>query len=132
MPSTQVICRSPVSRLEGVRLVRRTRRLGVAGRRTLGAARAVGEALVFMDSHCGCHSGWLEPLLERVAQDRCSCVGDSIEVVPCSRVAHLGRHHLSYPLPDQDILQRNNIRIADTWLGDLLSERSLHQTVCKS
>uniref|UniRef100_A0A4W5QAE2 Glycosyltransferase 2-like domain-containing protein n=1 Tax=Hucho hucho TaxID=62062 RepID=A0A4W5QAE2_9TELE len=65
-----VICRSPVSRLEGVRLVRRTRRLGVAGRRTLGAARAVGEALVFMDSHCGCHSGWLEPLLERVAQDR--------------------------------------------------------------
>ncbi|XP_029590502.1 polypeptide N-acetylgalactosaminyltransferase 6-like [Salmo trutta] len=36
-----------------------------------------------MDSHSGCHSGWLEPLLERVAQDRGSCVGDSIEVVPC-------------------------------------------------
>ncbi|CAB1320586.1 unnamed protein product [Coregonus sp. 'balchen'] len=180
-----------VSRLEGVRLVRSTWRLGVAGCRSLGAARAVGEALVFMDSHCECHRGWLEPLLERVAQDRTRVVspiidvidwqtfgynaaqwphrgvfdwrldfnwetlsqqekqknedspvepvqspalvggvlaidrhffqsvwlcGGSMEVVPCSRVAHLGRHHQPYPLPDQDVLQRNKIRIADTWL----------------
>uniref|UniRef100_A0A673ZK47 Polypeptide N-acetylgalactosaminyltransferase n=1 Tax=Salmo trutta TaxID=8032 RepID=A0A673ZK47_SALTR len=195
--------------LEGVRLVRSTWRLGVAGCRSLGAARAVGEVLVFMDSHCECHRGWLEPLLERVAQDRTRVVspiidvidwqtfqynatqwphrgvfdwrldfnwetlsqqedqdspvepvqspalegvvlaidrhffqsvggydpgmlfwgaehmelsirvwlcGGSMEVVPCSRVAHLGHHHQPYTLPDQDILQRNKIRIADTWL----------------
>lgn len=59
-----------VSHLEGVRLIRSTRRLGVGGCRTLGAARAEGEVLVFIDSHCECQKGWLEPLLERVAQDR--------------------------------------------------------------
>ncbi len=61
-----------VSHMDGVRLIRSTRRLGVGGCRTLGAARAAGEVLVFMDSHCECLTGWLEPLLERVAQDRCS------------------------------------------------------------
>lgn len=59
-----------VSHLDGVRLIRSTKRLGVGGCRTLGAARAAGEVLVFMDSHCECQKGWLEPLLERVAQDR--------------------------------------------------------------
>lgn len=59
-----------VSRLSGVRLIRSTRRLGVGGCRALGAARAEGEVLVFMDSHCECQKGWLEPLLERIAQDR--------------------------------------------------------------
>ncbi|XP_046875454.1 polypeptide N-acetylgalactosaminyltransferase 15-like [Hypomesus transpacificus] len=204
-----------VSHLERVRLIRSMRRLGVAGCRTLGAARALGEILVFMDSHCECHRGWLEPLLERLAEDRTRVVspimdvinwqtfgynatqwpvrgvfdwkldfhwehnrkpergqqdsteespiqpvrspvlgggvltidrhffqsvegydpgmllwgaeqielsirvwscGGSMEVVPCSRVAHLERHHLPYPFPDQDILQRNKVRIADTWL----------------
>lgn len=59
-----------VSHLSRVRLIRSTRRLGVGGCRALGASRAGGEVLVFMDSHCECQPGWLEPLLERVAQDR--------------------------------------------------------------
>ncbi|XP_041664050.1 polypeptide N-acetylgalactosaminyltransferase 15-like isoform X2 [Cheilinus undulatus] len=200
-----------VSHLDGVRLIRSTKRLGVGGCRTLGAARAAGEVLVFMDSHCECQKGWLEPLLERVAQDRTRVVspimdvinwqtfqynatqwpvrgvfdwrldfswesypplqdkepdsavqpvpspalgggvvaidrhffhsvgaydpgmllwggeqielsirvwscGGSMEVVPCSRVAHVDHHHLSYLLPDQEVLQRNKIRIADTWM----------------
>ncbi|XP_023142880.1 polypeptide N-acetylgalactosaminyltransferase 15 [Amphiprion ocellaris] len=200
-----------VSHLDGVRLIRSTRRLGAGGCRTLGAARAAGEVLVFMDSHCECQKGWLEPLLERVAQDRTTVVspimdvidwqtfrynatqwpvrgvfdwrldfywesnpqledkdpekavrpvrspalggevvaidrhffqsvgaydpgmllwgaehielsirvwscGGSMEVVPCSRVAHLNRHHLPYHFPDQDLLQRNKIRIAATWM----------------
>ncbi|KAI3358485.1 hypothetical protein L3Q82_014900, partial [Scortum barcoo] len=225
-----------VSHLDGVRLIRSTRRLGVGGCRALGAARAAGEVLVFMDSHCECQKGWLEPLLERVAQDRLTRVvspiidvidwqtfqynatqwpvrgvfdwrldfswesdaqplqdegpnsavqpvsdtkakflclssaskvvlilsltrspvlgggvvaidrhffqsvgaydtgmllwgaeqielsirvwscGGSMEVVPCSRVAHLDHHHLPYHFPDQELLQRNKIRIADTWM----------------
>ncbi|KAL6099973.1 galnt15 [Pungitius sinensis] len=200
-----------VSHLDGVRLVRSTKRLGVGGCRTLGAARAAGEVLVFMDSHCECQKGWLEPLLERVAQDRTRVVspimdvidwqtfeynatqwpvrgvfdwrldfywesnallqdkdsdsaarplqspalgggvvavdrhffqsvgaydpgmllwgveqielsirvwscGGTMEVVPCSRVAHLDHHHPPYRFPDQELLQRNKIRIADTWM----------------
>lgn len=59
-----------LSHLSRVRLLRSARRLGVAGCRALGASKAEGELLVFMDSHCECQKGWLEPLLERVAQDR--------------------------------------------------------------
>ncbi|KAK2921225.1 polypeptide N-acetylgalactosaminyltransferase 15-like [Channa argus] len=200
-----------MAHLEKVRLIRSSKRLGVAGCRTLGAARAAGEVLVFMDSHCECHKGWLEPLLERVAQDRTRVVspiidvidwetfqynatqwpvrgvfdwrldfywesnpqlqdkdpdmdnkpvqspslggevlaidrhffqsvgsydpgmllwgaeqielsirvwscGGSMEVVPCSRVVHLNHHKLPYTFSDQELLQRNKIRIADTWM----------------
>ena len=38
-----------------------------------------------------------------------------MEVVPCSRVAHLDHHHLPYRFPDEQ-LQKNKIRIADTWM----------------
>lgn len=63
-----------VSRLSRVRLVRSARRLGVGGCRSLGAAKAEGDVLVFVDSHCECQKGWLEPLLQKVAQDRYLCI----------------------------------------------------------
>lgn len=39
-----------------------------------------------------------------------------MEVVPCSRVAHLDHHSLPYTFPDQDLLQSNKIRIAEIWM----------------
>ncbi|XP_038156166.1 polypeptide N-acetylgalactosaminyltransferase 15-like [Cyprinodon tularosa] len=200
-----------VSHLDGVRLIRSTRHLGVCRCRTEGATHAVGEVLVFMDSHCECQKGWLEPLLERVAQDRTRVVspimdvidwqtyqynasqwpvrgvfdwrldfhwesnpqlhgadlelavepvpspalggevlainreffqtlgaydpkilqwgpgqtefsirvwscGGSMEVVPCSRVAHLIRKDLQSNVPDPDVIQRSKIQVADTWM----------------
>lgn len=39
-----------------------------------------------------------------------------MEVVPCSRVAHLDHHSLPYTFPDPDLLQSNKIRIAETWM----------------
>lgn len=59
-----------IARLEGVKLLRSNKRLGAIRARMLGATRATGEVLVFMDSHCECHPGWLEPLLSRIAGDR--------------------------------------------------------------
>ncbi|CAL8297441.1 unnamed protein product [Lota lota] len=198
-----------IAHLDGVRLIQSPGRLGIARCRSLGASEAVGEVLVFMDSHCECHAGWLEPLLERVAQDRTRVVspvmdvidwhtfqynatrwpvrgvfdwrldfhwesypqpqaldldsvvqpvsspalgggvlavdrhfflsvggydpdmllkgaeqielsirvwscGGSLEVVPCSRVAHLD--HPPHTLPDHELLQKNKIRLADTWM----------------
>ncbi|XP_008264265.3 polypeptide N-acetylgalactosaminyltransferase 15 [Oryctolagus cuniculus] len=70
-----------VARLERVRLLRSNRRLGTVGARMLGAARATGDVLVFMDAHCECHPGWLEPLLSRIAGDRSRVVSPVIDVV---------------------------------------------------
>lgn len=35
----------------------------------LGAREAKGTVLVFLDSHCECGPGWLQPLLHALAQD---------------------------------------------------------------
>ncbi|XP_075443002.1 polypeptide N-acetylgalactosaminyltransferase 15 isoform X2 [Ascaphus truei] len=70
-----------VSRLGGVKLIRSNKRLGVIGGRMLGAARATGEVLVFMDSHCECHPGWLEPLLNRIITNRNRIVSPVLDVI---------------------------------------------------
>ncbi|XP_057596327.1 polypeptide N-acetylgalactosaminyltransferase 15 isoform X1 [Hippopotamus amphibius kiboko] len=70
-----------VARLEGVKLLRSNRRLGATRARMLGAARAAGDVLVFMDAHCECHPGWLEPLLARIADDRSRVVSPVLDVI---------------------------------------------------
>ncbi|XP_076986168.1 polypeptide N-acetylgalactosaminyltransferase 15 [Tamandua tetradactyla] len=70
-----------VARLQGVKLLRSNKRLGAIQCRTLGATRATGDVLVFMDSHCECHPGWLEPLLSRIAGDRSRVVSPVIDVI---------------------------------------------------
>ncbi|XP_073534040.1 polypeptide N-acetylgalactosaminyltransferase 15 isoform X1 [Phyllobates terribilis] len=70
-----------VTRIDGVKLIRSNKRLGVIGGRMLGAARATGEILVFMDPHCECHPGWLEPLLSRIMTDRNCIVSPVLDVI---------------------------------------------------
>lgn len=70
-----------VARLEGVKLLRSNKRLGAIRARMLGATRATGDVLVFMDSHCECHPGWLEPLLSRIAGDRSRVLSPVIDVI---------------------------------------------------
>ncbi|KFO19810.1 polypeptide N-acetylgalactosaminyltransferase 15 [Fukomys damarensis] len=70
-----------VAQLEGVKLLRSTKRLGAIRARMLGATRATGDVLVFMDAHCECHPGWLEPLLSRIAGDRSRVVSPVIDVI---------------------------------------------------
>ena len=34
-----------------------------------GAAAASGDVIVFLDAHCECHVRWLEPMLQRIAEN---------------------------------------------------------------
>ncbi|KAM6282691.1 polypeptide N-acetylgalactosaminyltransferase 15 [Porphyrio hochstetteri] len=84
-----------ISKLDGVKLIRSNKRLGVIQGRMLGAARATGDVLVFMDSHCECQKGWLEPLLARLASNRNSVVSPVIDVIDWKTFQYyhsVGRH----------------------------------------
>lgn len=54
-----------ISSLERVRLVRSKKREGLVRARLIGATYATGDVLTFLDCHCECVLGWIEPLLER-------------------------------------------------------------------
>ncbi|XP_075141566.1 polypeptide N-acetylgalactosaminyltransferase 3-like [Leptodactylus fuscus] len=52
-----------------VKLVRQKERKGLVSARLLGVSVAKGEILTFLDAHCECFNGWLEPLLARIAEN---------------------------------------------------------------
>ncbi|MEQ2274724.1 Polypeptide N-acetylgalactosaminyltransferase 6, partial [Xenotaenia resolanae] len=58
-----------VERLRIVRVLRQKERKGQITARLMGAKAARGEVLTFLDSHCECFPGWLEPLLARIAEE---------------------------------------------------------------
>ena len=44
--------------------------------------------------------------------------GGSVEVVPCSKIAHIARFHKPYT-PDLDAaMRRNALRVAEVWMDE--------------
>ncbi|KAG5836468.1 hypothetical protein ANANG_G00255110 [Anguilla anguilla] len=70
-----------VRTLERVRLLRQRERKGLIQARLLGAREARGEVLTFLDAHCECFSGWLEPLLARIAEEPVAVVSPDIPAI---------------------------------------------------
>ncbi|XP_029450824.1 polypeptide N-acetylgalactosaminyltransferase 6 [Rhinatrema bivittatum] len=70
-----------VKPLQIVKVVRQVERKGLITARLLGASVAVGEVLTFLDAHCECFHGWLEPLLGRIAEDETAVVSPDITTI---------------------------------------------------
>ncbi|CAD6999256.1 unnamed protein product [Ceratitis capitata] len=49
-------------------VLRTEKRSGLIRARLLGAEHVTGEVITFLDAHCECTEGWLEPLLARIVQ----------------------------------------------------------------
>jgi len=73
-----------------VKIVRSPERVGLIRARLLGAAKATAPALTFLDSHIECTTGWLEPLLERIARDPTNVVCPVIDVISDDTLAYQG------------------------------------------
>uniref|UniRef100_A0A673BZT9 Polypeptide N-acetylgalactosaminyltransferase n=1 Tax=Sphaeramia orbicularis TaxID=375764 RepID=A0A673BZT9_9TELE len=70
-----------VKRLKIVRVLRQKEWKGLIRARLLGAQVARGEVLTFLDSHCECFPGWLEPLLARIAEQPTAVVSPRINTI---------------------------------------------------
>uniref|UniRef100_A0A1A8LC95 Polypeptide N-acetylgalactosaminyltransferase n=6 Tax=Nothobranchius TaxID=28779 RepID=A0A1A8LC95_9TELE len=70
-----------VEKLQIVRVLRQRERKGLITARLMGAQAARGEVLTFLDSHCECFDGWLEPLLARIAEQPSAVVSPKINVI---------------------------------------------------
>lgn len=55
--------------------------MGLIRARLAGARVARGDVLIFLDAHCECIVGWMEPLLARIKESRTSVLVPIIDVI---------------------------------------------------
>ncbi|XP_053321695.1 LOW QUALITY PROTEIN: polypeptide N-acetylgalactosaminyltransferase 6-like [Spea bombifrons] len=87
-----------VKSLQIVKIIRQRERKGLITARLLGASVATGEVLTFLDAHCECFHGWLEPLLSRIAEDHTAVVSPDITTIDLnsfefSKPVQYGKQH---------------------------------------
>ncbi|CAH2305654.1 polypeptide N-acetylgalactosaminyltransferase 3 [Pelobates cultripes] len=70
-----------------VKVVRQKERKGLITARLLGASVATGDTLTFLDAHCECYYGWLEPLLARIAENDTAVVSPDIATIDLNTFA---------------------------------------------
>ena len=72
---------SYMSKHQKVKIVRAEERVGLIRARLIGASKASGPVLIFLDSHVECTPGWMEPLLDRIARNSTFVVCPVIDAI---------------------------------------------------
>ncbi|KAL5279654.1 GALNT1 family protein [Megaselia abdita] len=118
-------------------VLRTEKRSGLIRARLLGAKHVAGEVITFLDAHCECTEGWLEPLLARIVQNRRTVVCPIIDVISDETFEYVTASDQTwggfnwklnfrwYRVPQREMERRNNDRTAPlrtpTMAGGLFS-----------
>ncbi|CAL1528786.1 unnamed protein product [Lymnaea stagnalis] len=103
-----------------VRIVRTSERSGLIRAKIAGAKAATGDVLIFLDSHCEAGPGWIEPLLNRIHEDRTAVLCPEIDLIDKDTLQYGGTGsfsvggfwwslHFSWrPLPQREVERRKS------------------------
>ncbi|XP_025093497.1 polypeptide N-acetylgalactosaminyltransferase 13-like isoform X2 [Pomacea canaliculata] len=109
-----------------VHVVRLEKRTGLIRARLKGASVAKGQVLTFLDAHCECTEGWLQPLLSEIHKDRKSVVCPIIDVISDDTFEYITGSDMTwggfnwklnfrwYPVPQRELDRRNGDRAVPT------------------
>ncbi|KAF7989983.1 hypothetical protein HCN44_008657 [Aphidius gifuensis] len=116
---------------------RTEKRSGLIRARLLGAKHVKGQVITFLDAHCECTEGWLEPLLSRIVENRKTVVCPIIDVISDDTFEYITASDMTwggfnwklnfrwYRVAQREMDRRNNDRTAPlrtpTMAGGLFS-----------
>nr|API81394.1 polypeptide N-acetylgalactosaminyltransferase 13 variant deltaEx6 deltaEx8 delta39bpEx9 [Homo sapiens] len=114
-----------------VKIIRMEERSGLIRARLRGAAASKGQVITFLDAHCECTLGWLEPLLARIKEDRKTVVCPIIDVISDDTFEYMAGSDMTYggfnwklnfrwyPVPQREMDRRKGDRTLPVRFGNV-------------